>query len=769
MKVEDIDGYDFDNDILPPRTVMEHLRAHDNRMDDEQPYMALAKASYTTRFWKYVEGRDDMTSDMGRFDQVEVNRIKPALSGYLANLYPRRIKVVIGQSPYTTGDANKAEMLVNDWINQPIMRERVLAASRQALLYKGAGAKVGYDPAEEGLNRVWMRVFPYWEMVLDSDVHDWDDARFIGHVSYQPRQEIIEKYGLDENIGGTSRNDYLGNYLANSRRVNVKDDVAPDDASAFVRVLEFCNLVDDFYDTDGTRYKGRLEIYVIDGYDSEAQPVYMGPLPLVDGNAKPLPHIVPFIFEHEPEYPYRGIAYAEQLLPQQKELNTMRSYLAQTARRDARMYLAPKGALDADAISDLRSGEDGSIIEVDEQYAGNLGSVVVPIMHGPTSSNILNSMNLAESDFDRGTTISPAALGQVTKATASEIMALEGHTQSEFGRHAEQRDLFLVRIVERCLAAHTASLYDLGDSEGAEQDVDAEGLELSEQELDKVRSDKGLEDGGSFEPHKMYDPDTGEEVLAETEKEHIDLGEKGFGHDKIEQIDPEEEDLDEEDSTIITLAADVEPEREAYETKRTKLKLVLLDTKGETVEILPEDIDSDFDIGFSEAGRSPVSQAQMRNSILQLSDKMLQLLQIADQGQGGMSVLAAEMYKTIHEQFEFPNNLSIEYIQGQIAMQTEQQEDVPVGTQPAEQAEAPPQEEEAAAPPEQTPEQQLETLREQIGQLPPPQALEALEQVFGDNPEVMKVITDAKGLPEDKQAEVVKLILESLGVKNAAE
>ena len=176
--------------------------------------------------------------------------------------------------------------------------------------------------------------------------------------------------------------------------------------------------------------------------------------------------------------------------------------------------------------------------------------------------------------------------------------------------------------------------------------------------------------------------------------------------------------------------------------------MVLLDSRGETVEISPEDIDSDFDIGFSEAGRSPVSQAQMRNSILQLSDKMLQLLQIADQGQGGMSVLATEMYKTIHEQFEFPNNLSIEYIQGQIALQGEQQQDVPVGAQPEEQAEAPPPEEEAEA---------------------QPQALEALEQMFGDNPEVMKVITDAKELPEDKQAEVVKLILESLGVKDGAE
>ena len=734
MNTDQIREYDFKEDTLPPKVVMDHLRAHDTRMDDEQPYMALAKASYTTRFWKYIEGQEGLNSGMGRLDQIEVNRLKPALAGYLSNLYPRRIKVVVGQSPYTKGDTKKAEMLVNDWLNQPIMRERVLSASRQALLYKGAGAKVGYDPVEEGLNRVWMRVFPYWEMVLDSDIHDWDDARFIGHVSFQPRQEIIDKYGLDEDVGGTSRDDYLGNYMASSKRASVKAGAATDDSSSFVRVLEFCNLTDDFYDTDGTKYKGRLEIYVVDGYDGEPRPVFMGPLPLVDGNSKPLPHIVPLIFEHEPEYPYRGIAYAEQLLPQQKELNTMRSYLAQSARRDARVYLTPKGALDADAMSDLRAGEDGAIIEVDEQYAGNLGNVVVPLMHGPTSSNIINSMNMAESDFDRGTTISPAALGQVSKASATEIAAIEGHTQSEFGRHAEQRDLFLINVIRRCLAAYTASLYDPGDSEGAEQDLNEDGFELGDEELEDKREVEGLEEE---EPE--------EEEPEETEEE------------EIEEIGDEDEDLDEDDSSIIDLAANVEPGREETEKKRTEMKLMLLDNEGELVEILPEDIDSDFEIGFSEAGRSPLSRMEMRNNILQLSDKMLQLLQVAQETQGTMSALAVEMYKTIHEQFEFPNNLSYDYIKGQAAQEEEEQPEQPEQEPGMQQAEAPPE-----APPEPQGQPSVDEVIQQISQMPPDQALEALTQIFADNPEALELIERAKQLPPEQQAEAVQMLLEAV-------
>ena len=734
MKKQDIAGYDFSKDRMTPTMVMDQLRAHDARMHNEQPYMALAKAAYTTKFWRYIEGQEDLNVayEMSRLDQVEVNRLKPALTGYLANLYPRKMKVVVGPSSYTTGDIKKAEMLVNHWLNRPIMRERILNVSRQALLYKGAGAKVGYDPAEEGINRVWMRVFPYWEMVLDHDVHDRDDARFVGHVSYRPRKEVMEEYGLSENLTGTSRNDYLGAYLSGTKRVEYKSDTAQSDGSAFVRVLELCNLIDDFYDTDGSKYNGRLEIYVLDdGYDGEVKPVYMGPLPLVEANGKAMPHIVPLIFEHEPEYPYRGIAYSEQLLPQQKEINTMRSYMAQSARRDARVYLAPKGALDADAYSDLKSGEDGLIIEVDEQYAGNLANVVVPLRHGPISANIQMTAAQAEADFERNTVISPAALGQVTKATASEIAAVEGHTQSEFGRHAEMRDMFLIEVVKRCFAAHVASLYDPGDSEGAESNIDQEGMELDQDELEVKRDAEGVEEADA------------PPVVEET---------------GIKEVEDEFEQAEDEDKQIIDLASEVEPERQQEETSRTEQRLMLLGPDGDAIEVLPEDIDSDFEIGFTEAGRSPMAQSEMRNNILALSDKMLQLMQVSQEQKNAMGVMAGEILKTIHDQFDFPQNLSMEYILAEVARIEE--ESPPEEPPPEAQAppEAPP-EAQAEAPPEaQSPEEVLA----QIESLPPDQALLALEQLLAENPQAMEAIQKAKTLPPEQQAEAVKALIQAI-------
>ena len=62
----------------------------------------------------------------------------------------------------------------------------------------------------------------------------------------------------------------------------------------------------------------------------------------------------------------------------------------------------------------------------------------------------------------------------------------------------------------------------------------------------------------------MYNPETGEEEHAETEEEHIELGDKGWGHEKIEEIKEEDEEIDQEASDILDLAK-VEPEREETE------------------------------------------------------------------------------------------------------------------------------------------------------------------------------------------------------------
>ena len=755
MNQDQLKSYNFEDDQLPPKFILEHLKAHDSKMSALQPEMGLVKASYLTKFWRHVEGQERTGSyNISRLDQIEVNRIKPAISGYLSALYPRRIEVIMAPSPYTTGDHTKAEMVVNDWLNTPKMRNRILSASRQALLYKGSGCKIGYDPAGEGLERVWMRVVPYWELLLDKDVHDVDDMRFIGHVSYRPKKEIVDEYGLDEeDISGQMRSDYLQDKHLDTRGAN-KDSIASSDNDAFVRVLEFCNLVDDFIDSDGTRYKGRLEIYLLnEDNEDEPTPIYMGALPLVSprGN-KALPHICPLIFEHEPEFPLRGLAYADQLMPQQKELNALRSFTSIASRRDSRIYLARKGALDADAFADLRSGEDGLIIEVDEQFAGNLRDVVIPLQHGPLSSNIMNAMQIAENDIEKQVTLSPAALGMVTNATAEEVRAVERHTESEFGRHAEMRDMWLLDIVTRCLAAHVASMYDTGDSEGAEEHVDAEGVEKEELQESDEENVEELQESKSeeeYNPHMMYDKESGEKEFADTEDEHEQLKSEGWDHG------------DDDEETV-------QPERKEEETQRVEeQKLMLKTPDGEFIEVSGEDLDSDFDIGFAESGRSPATEAEMRQNLTGLMDRILALYDVMSQG-GHMSVLAEQLLYSLHDRFQLPPNLHPDYLRSQMVEKgIPSPEDLPPappeGEMPPEEGAPPP---EAGAPPAQPetapPQQNPEEILQQIEQMHPEDALNALEAVFQDNPDGLKLIEQARALPETEQIDAVRAIIQAI-------
>jgi hypothetical protein len=709
--------------------------------------MALAKASYITRFWEWVEGERAEQTDapfrLGRLDRIQVNRIKPAITGYLNSLYPRRMKAIYGPDPAGTGDPDLAELVMNRWFGSNNVRDRILLSSRQALLYPGAGAKVGYDAgASSAIDRVWIRAFPYWELVLDRDAHDWDDARFIGHAYYRPKHEVEEEYGLPE-LTGVSRVDYLsstalGGHDDKASRSN-RQDVTDDDKTHFVRVVEVCNLVDEVEDESdpSIRYKGRLEIYVLDQGEMSSKPVYMGPMPFSNPDGTPLPHIAPLIFEHEPEYPYRGLAYVEQLLPQQMELNSYRSYMSQASRKDSRQYVTKKGVLDSETKTMLMDGEEGLVVEVDEEYQGGLTNVIQPISHGPISSNIRNYMDIVERDLERNMTLSPAALGVVTKATAEEVRAVEAHTESEYGRHAEARDRWLEQILKIAIRAICAAMQDRGDSDGAYEHTEDEALAA-------VGAD--IPEGDVQEPSEEDAEDAVEDAQEELE------------------IDEEEQDQMVEAEGISEGAADADVRAEPFPYTATPIEpeqvLHLFNSLGELEEITVADLDSEFSVGFTETGRSPMQDQEIKQNLVSLMDPYFNLMAMMEKG--GTTGVAAKAYlEAMHDRFELPPNLSVEAIQ--FAAEAEAEAAPPEAAQGA----PPPAEGQPAPGPQAagggvTPETQQEIvgILQKAAQLPPDQALQVLGQLFQSDPELSEIIQKAAQMPTEAQAQIVQQIIQ---------
>ena len=704
---------DFDDDALSPLLVMEQLKAHDKRMRQGRPHWALAKAAYMTRYWDHIRGDDKTTADQPGGIDVEVNRLWGVLSAYLGALYPRANRAVFGADPGGTGEPEKAELATNRLLSSARIHTRIMSGLRQALLYPGCGGKVGYHPGHgSALDRVWVRVIPWWEMVLDSDVTDAADERFRCHVYYQPKKEVEEEYGL-EDLAGTSRQDFLDSSgiseeSKHTRSFRKDQRRAPSDEAAFVRVLEVCNLKDTIKDDkdDSITYQGRLEIYVLGQGEMSQVPVWMGPLPFAAPDGTTLPHIVPLVFNHEPEFPLRGVAHSSRILPQIEELNAFRSFMAMATRKDTRQYVTRKGTFNSDEITELTEGIDGLVLQVSEDFERPLSEAVYPIPTAPISANIDRYLKEVENDLERGIGSSPQARGIVTKATAFEVQTVQQYTESDFGMHAMIKDEWLSDIVRVVLRALISAMQDLGDSAGA---FDDQEIELAE--VGAISDEEGTPGDDEAEEQEEVSEVADEEGSAAP---HID-------DEEIDELRSEE---------------DEEPEI-AIEAQTLSLR-----DRNNFVEVAVEDLNANFEISFVEGGRTPLNDTAMQQNLVGLLDPYMALWDQAQKG-GPMGIFARNYMKTIAERFDLPRDLHPEEMEA--AIEDDKAAEKEMSPEDAEMAEA-------AQPPQQA---GLEALL----QMPPDQAIAELRKVFADDPKVQQMLDQISGLPPDQQTEIIEQLV----------
>jgi hypothetical protein len=612
--------HDFDKDELSPRAVHEQLKAHDKRMKQARSDLAQAKALYMTRWWRYVRGRADERQMRTLNTDVEVNKIWGAIGSYLSALYPRANRAVFGPDVTGRGNPERAQLALNHWLGSQKIHARVMSALRQAILYPGCAAKIGYSPGSSSpLDRVWMRIIPWWEVVLDADATDPDDERFRGHVYYRPIQEVEREYDIPKGmLTGTSRKDFLSPTQSVSEEPHKREQSNADaisDGAAFVRVLELCNLKDTIQDPNdpSVTYLGRLEVYVLNQGDLSLKPVYMGPLPLAEASGVGLPHITPLIFASEPEFPLRGIAGSQRMLPQLREINIYRSFMAQSTRKDSRQYLIRDGILGADNETKLVEGVDGLLIKVPSDYNGALGDVMQKIETGTVSVNVQNYMAMAEADLERAIGMSPNARGIITKATAFEMQTTQLYTESEFGMHGMIKDAWLADVVKLAQRALLAAMQNPEEGSLGEYD-DAGQVELSPTDARPIDQE---------EPN----PAQAAHLIASDLAGAVAPFLSGPPKPKYS-------------GNLIVIQQDV-------------LRLV---DRGEPVEVTVQDLDADFTIAFVEGGRTPMTDAAMQQNLVSLMGPYMQLWEAAQQP-GPAGVIARTYMATIADRFELPKDL----------------------------------------------------------------------------------------------------------------
>lgn len=716
---------DDSSEMLTPKMIREQLKSHDKRMRDGREGFALAKACYTTSYWDYIQGAKVATETSKLTDvNVEVNRLWGVLTSYLGALYPRANRAVIGPDPVGQGDASKAEVAANRWLSSSKIHHRVMSGLRQALLYPGCAAKVGFYPGHGNpLDRVWLRIIPWWETVLDCDVGDAEDERFRAHCYYRPKAEVEKEYNL-ENLAGTSRTDFLAvdntsDQYAQGKKGR-KSKQAETDEGAFVRVLEVCNLKDTVKDAEDPDiiYQGRLEIYILGQGKEYDKPVYVGPMPFASTDGQPLPHIVPLIFNHEPEFPLKGIAHSARILPQIVELNAYRSFMAMATRKDTRQFVTRKGTFNSDDLTNLTEGHDGLVIEVSNDYEGPLDDAIRPISNAPLSGNISNYLATVENDLERGIGASPQARGIVTKATAFEVQTVQQYTESDFGMHAAIKDDWLGSIVRLVMRAIIASMHDRGDSAGA--------YETQDVQIAKVGAITETTDAGPEEEERQLE----ESELAE------DAGQP---------------------STYVDEDAFEKLGKDPAGTRDRKLEAQTLKLRDRNEDIIVEieDLDADFVISFVEGGRTPLTDSAMQQNLVSLLPTYTELW-AAVQKKGPMGTLARSYMQVLAERFDLPKDLHPEELEA--AMQEDAESPAPSGEEQMLQQEM--QQPPGPPPgPEGAPQQSMEQILQQIQAMPIPEQIQALKALFQDDPAVLGAIEQLEQLPPDRQQQAIAQML----------
>tara|TARA_R110000737_G_scaffold290489_1_gene297121 strand:- start:565 stop:2319 length:1755 start_codon:yes stop_codon:yes gene_type:complete len=575
-----------------------------------------------------------------------------------------------------------------------------------------------------------MRVIPWWEMVLDSDVGDAEDERFRGHVYYRPKIEVEQEYGLTD-LSGTNRDDFLSVGYSDKNSKGAygskfsKRDSAESDNSNFVRVLEVCNLKDTYEDSEnpGILYQGRLEIYVLGQGKKSQKPVYLGPLPFAEVDGRPLAHIVPLIFNHEPEYPLRGMAHADRILPQIQELNSYRSFMAMATRKDTRQYITRKGTFNADEMTDLTEGHDGLILQLEQDYDKPLSDAIVPLGNTPISSNIDQYMALVENDLDRNISLSPSARGIVTKATAFEVQAVQQYTESEFGMHASIKDEWLTAILKVVLRALISSMQDLGDSAGAYEEQDVQLAEVGAISEEQPEAQQQVE--GEDSPQESAEG--AEQVAAAQEQED-----------------------DSEQQPFISEEAVEGYEQDPLEEGKIESDVLVLRDRREFVDVSVEDLDADFSITFLEGGSAPMDEAVQQQNLLGLLEPYSALWSASQKG-GPEGFMARAYMKSMAEKFNLPKDLHPDELDSKFAEEEENKEDAP-----KEETSDDEQLEQAAQPQQQADGGPDLT---DLANMPPDQAIVAMRDIFANDQEMQQVLDQLETLPPEQQSQMIAQML----------
>ena len=417
---------------------------HEEFWDSQRAELERYKNVYECRFWE--EGSYGMLYG-GNNSQMSIQTSEGYgyIESFIASLFAKNPAVVLKKGLKNKGDAEKAQEVANNFLLQ--CRQEIENSARLALIYPMSFIKLVPQPEGDIYNRVIPVSVAPWDIILDRDAPRFDKQRFIGHKYQMPIEEAKDKFGAKKFTAESKEHYFKVGYGIDPEYGDGPDATAHSEYSQYVSIIEMYDLVNDeliFYCPHIQRENKILQRTKF--------------IPFRDSTGKPVVPIVSLYFNRIPSQPLLGYSAMKRVYDQLYEVNTIRSFMANSIRKASRQYLVKAGLLDEESMAQLTSGIDGLFVETEEE---DLDGAIRAIPHNPMPTELNVYHNEVKKDLNNGSILAPFTRGESmgSRTTASEITALAAYSSSELGRLARERDAMIEECALKYLAI-TATLME---------------------------------------------------------------------------------------------------------------------------------------------------------------------------------------------------------------------------------------------------------------------------------------------------------------------
>lgn len=397
---------------------METVRSEHSRFwFEKREALKQYRNAYLTKWWKNKQ----LPSEMVR---VEVAEGYATVESYIASLFTKNPGVEIDCDEVTPEQKSALRHVLNRWLVS--QRTTIENLSRLALIYPQAFVKLYVDEkVENPLERVKAKTIEPWSIILDTLADSWEEQRYCGHVYWLTYTDAVKRFGLSQSWTPRPIVEYWDKKSPlDDDSIDGQDDLPQE--FLFVEITELYDLVNDkiiFYSSD---LKGGPKIIeTIDRIQPRTH------------NDQPLPPIAPLYFASEPDRPLIGYSTLARVYDQISEVNVLRTWWANSVRRDSRQFMFDKTRLDEDNLAKLTAGVDGALVGIDGPVSDD---IIRPLRVESITSNHDRYLNYIDNDLRRGTMLAAFTQGVAQNVSATEIQALAQYTASELGRMARSRD-----------------------------------------------------------------------------------------------------------------------------------------------------------------------------------------------------------------------------------------------------------------------------------------------------------------------------------------